>query len=560
MATQRNSRAKRALRLAVEGVEERILCSVTVTVPGTANPYLADPTNKASFGFLPELTDGTKPIPINVTGDTLLTFAVTGGTTFEPGSTQSSPDGDSGLVVTASYGARGAVSSWNLPIDSLAGVFLGSTLGSAPAKYPAGGPSASNLSPLLGQVFPIGDGITGAGTTGSVQIFHVPAGATKLYLANIDAHKWSDNGGLFSVTVTQTSPNVAINTSLQGIHRLIYPGQTLAVPIVVTNTGTAAITGFANINLYLSMNNNPAARGTATKTYLGQSLNIAAGKSQTITLPLTIPTTQTVGTYYIKAVITSGTSGSVVPSFLKNGDFIAVSPALTEIDTTISTARAGVYEKAVALAKTSPNYVPLQFAVYGFTTEGIKSYIKSNEESGVFKNYPYLDSKSIPTIGWGFALLDADGNPIATAVARITALGLNFNTVVADARINGPANSPGTKISFPQLTLTYGNSWLDQIYTQTVNNLSINLLVQPSPQNRLVLDQLPENIQAVMIDMAYNMGPAFVNKFPKMLAYIQSNKLAFAGFELLNSDYATQVPNRATNNFRLLVSGQEGDL
>ena len=198
MASQRNRRAKRALNLAFDAMEDRVLLSAII-VPGTANPYLADPANDPKNPTNPALwKDGTAPPSINVTGGTLLTFSVTSGTNNDPSLPKHSPDG--GVVVPAIYGSRGAVSAWNLPIDSLAGIFEGATLGQAPGPY-TGSVSAKNLSPVLGQVFPIGDGLTGTGT-GSIQVFHVPAGATKLYLANIDSYQWANNGGKFSVTAT----------------------------------------------------------------------------------------------------------------------------------------------------------------------------------------------------------------------------------------------------------------------------------------------------------------------------------------------------------------------
>jgi hypothetical protein len=67
-----------------------------------------------------------------------------------------------------------------------------------------------SLSPLLDQVFFIGDGLTGDGT-GTVQDFYVPTGATELYLGISDACGYNggpscygDNVGTFDVTYTPT--------------------------------------------------------------------------------------------------------------------------------------------------------------------------------------------------------------------------------------------------------------------------------------------------------------------------------------------------------------------
>ncbi|MBI3857327.1 MAG: hypothetical protein HY293_16695, partial [Planctomycetes bacterium] len=54
--------------------------------------------------------------------------------------------------------------------------------------------------PRLGQVFFIGDGLTGTGT-GVPQVFYVPKGAVRLFLVDIDGYEWADNGGSYSVEI-----------------------------------------------------------------------------------------------------------------------------------------------------------------------------------------------------------------------------------------------------------------------------------------------------------------------------------------------------------------------
>src|SRR5260370_49777 len=73
----------------------------------------------------------------------------------------------------------------------LIGVFLGPGLPAAPVAsvgdYAAGAYFASPAyTPLVGQAFFIGDGLTGTGT-GTVQTFVVPSGATRLFLGFADA-------------------------------------------------------------------------------------------------------------------------------------------------------------------------------------------------------------------------------------------------------------------------------------------------------------------------------------------------------------------------------------
>jgi hypothetical protein len=82
--------------------------------------------------------------------------------------------------------------------------------GVAPATLSYDGSNPQSLSPLLHQVFYIGDGRAGFdNATGASLRFTAPAGATRLYLGVADAAGWtgsagfySDNQGSFSVDVT----------------------------------------------------------------------------------------------------------------------------------------------------------------------------------------------------------------------------------------------------------------------------------------------------------------------------------------------------------------------
>jgi hypothetical protein len=170
-----------------------------LVVPGTADPYLADPRNQTD-----PAADGTIPPSISVTGLTSIQFSATGQTSFEPGALGPNPDGS--FFTTAAFGRQGGISSWDLPVDSLVGIFT-----PAPLTAPPATPSVtdfSTLSPQLGQVFFIGDGLTGTGT-GTRQTFFVPAGATTLSFANIDGFGWFNDGGAFDVTVLSPALNGA---------------------------------------------------------------------------------------------------------------------------------------------------------------------------------------------------------------------------------------------------------------------------------------------------------------------------------------------------------------
>jgi hypothetical protein len=94
----------------------------------------------------------------------------------------------------------------------LAGVFLDDTEPEdpPPARIAFSDGSFPELSPGLRQIFFVGDGLTGTGT-GELQTFHVPDGATRLFLGFQDRYSTSpnvpgwygDNSGSISVTAVQ---------------------------------------------------------------------------------------------------------------------------------------------------------------------------------------------------------------------------------------------------------------------------------------------------------------------------------------------------------------------
>jgi hypothetical protein len=93
-------------------------------------------------------------------------------------------------------------------------VFLGDSL---PSTAPTGlyfytapgnvgiGSDFAMLSPQLGQVFWIGDGLTGTGS-GSAQVFLAPNGADHLYLGVLDCNCYGDNLGGFTVDIHSQTP------------------------------------------------------------------------------------------------------------------------------------------------------------------------------------------------------------------------------------------------------------------------------------------------------------------------------------------------------------------
>jgi hypothetical protein len=99
----------------------------------------------------------------------------------------------------------------------LVGVFLGPGLpGSAPASLDYNGTTLTlselSYAPQIGQVFFIGDGLTGTGT-GSTQMFDVPTGATRLFLGFADAGDFSGNPNDYGDNPGQLSVDGSIAAS-----------------------------------------------------------------------------------------------------------------------------------------------------------------------------------------------------------------------------------------------------------------------------------------------------------------------------------------------------------
>ena len=184
-----------------------------ITVNATDVIYAA-----GSQSSLASSVGGTVPASFSVSGDSSLTLSVTGTIVLNNGSGNNSngADGAGAAASSSSSSGYGSISGITLPgAGDLVGVFLsaGGPSGPAPAALDfniAGATSFTSLSPLIDQVFFIGDGLTGDGT-GSTQTFYIPTGATEFYLGLSDACGYNggpgcygDNLGSYSVTVNPT--------------------------------------------------------------------------------------------------------------------------------------------------------------------------------------------------------------------------------------------------------------------------------------------------------------------------------------------------------------------
>jgi RHS repeat-associated protein len=178
--------------------------SIRVTVPGTADPWLAGMPDgaSASGGDTAPAHSPVQIFGIPFTEGQRLRFAAQGGVSADPDFPLLAPDG--GSLQTHSSGAENGIASYVAPISSLVGVFLDQAI---PTSTPApldseNDPDSVEIAPALKQVFFIGDGRTSAGLQ---QQITVPPGATRLFLGVMDGFGWFNNPGAFTVEVTSES-------------------------------------------------------------------------------------------------------------------------------------------------------------------------------------------------------------------------------------------------------------------------------------------------------------------------------------------------------------------
>jgi hypothetical protein len=184
---------------------------------GSGNPWLAGmPDGSTDNGS--DLAPDQSPrrvLVVDVSGLSTIGFSATGGANIVPGCPVPAsfpeclpPDGDPNDVgphTATPDGASNGIGNLVGPYAALVGVFLdGAQPDSSPA--PPGldfsssglGKDFIQLYPSLKQPFFIGDGSTSALQT---QVFHVPPGATRLYLGVHDGTGWFNNSGQLEVEI-----------------------------------------------------------------------------------------------------------------------------------------------------------------------------------------------------------------------------------------------------------------------------------------------------------------------------------------------------------------------
>jgi hypothetical protein len=182
-----------------------------VLVPGASNPYLAGlPAGSSASGGTDTAPAQSPPQVqgLEISPGATVTFSARGLTSYDPGVSSTGPDG--GFVFSRS--AENGISGYTMTVNALVGVFLGPgqpDLTSAPPSLDFTTPASRDylsLSPLLKQVFFIGDGMN---SNRDLQEFVVPAGATRLYIGVMDEKGWWwDNTGAIETSIMDDSVQI----------------------------------------------------------------------------------------------------------------------------------------------------------------------------------------------------------------------------------------------------------------------------------------------------------------------------------------------------------------
>lgn len=168
------------------------------------------------------ISGGTDPVESALLfdpGDVVRFTNVAGSTDCDAAGGVCFPTGaDGNLGADLSVGAVNALSgisyrgNFSMP---LVGVFLGASLpGVAPVALDFRGvENFERVDPAPGQIFWIGDGLTGTGF-GAVQEFGIPDGATRVVLGFIDPVPGNNNGGLVVTLQVPEATSAALGVTM----------------------------------------------------------------------------------------------------------------------------------------------------------------------------------------------------------------------------------------------------------------------------------------------------------------------------------------------------------
>ena len=122
---------------------------------------------------------------------------------------------------------------------------------------------------------------------------------------------------------------------------------------------------------------------------------------------------------------------------------------------------------------------------------------------------------------------------------------LDFKALIERIGVNEGFRSKPYKCSEGVLTIGHGLTWLTE-------EESLHILAGRISQLHLKLgdkldwyDDIPPEIQGVVIEMCYQIGFTGFTKFKRAIAHMKDKEWRLASDEMLDSLWAKQTPNRA---------------
>lgn len=146
-----------------------------------------------------------------------------------------------------------------------------------------------------------------------------------------------------------------------------------------------------------------------------------------------------------------------------------------------------------------------------------------------FKNQRYYDTGGLPHVGVGFNLTRPD------AKTKLAAVGADYSKV-----INGKQS-----LNDQQVTILFRQDLSNAVYN--ASTIIRNYGAQPA------------NVQNVVTDMVFNMGPAKFKEFKKTITSIESGDYQTAASRMKKSAWYSQVGNRGRYLTNLMENTQRSE-
>lgn len=132
-----------------------------------------------------------------------------------------------------------------------------------------------------------------------------------------------------------------------------------------------------------------------------------------------------------------------------------------------------------------------------------------------YRTKTYLDTKGIPTIGIGFNLTRPDASNLVQRV------GADYTKVLQ------------------------GKQTLNDEQVMKLFRYDLSNAVVQARQTVKSYDAQPKEVQDIVVNMVYNLGPSGFGKFKRTIAAIEARDYASAAKEMKNSNWYRQVGNRS---------------